>query len=208
MLHKLEHAASGIFHNRPHHDPRVCETCRIKFGNELYREIPLRSHPDASLPTRFSRFALIIDQKSTLDIARLESDLDTCFKIQLTRICANQATFVPATQEHVDSELLQLSKLVKPHHHLFIYTNAHFEMNLEKFHQNANIWLIADFPNAAIHYWQINAHNVVAVCASERVSLVGAWSEMFRETLEQLMQRLAGAKLISQKPDSTFFGFG
>ena len=208
---KLEHAFS--FGCQIRHDTKLCDYCLSHFGQDPKLEIPLKNQ-HICLKSTISRFGLVVSCNSSL------MDFDTCFKTQLVRICSNQNTYIPLTQEKINDELESLSKIVKPNNHLFIYTNIQRDWTLlNLFRTNVNIWLLLDYPNSSMAFFNIH-DNIVAISLlgenkENQHPLLSCFNEIRRETLTQLMNRLqvdlAGSYkpiMTSQKPKSTFFGFG
>jgi hypothetical protein len=212
-------------------DKQLCDECLLKFGSFVHSEIPLK-YQQISLKSNISRFSLIVSESMSIDeIKKLDRDLDNCFKIQLNRICANQDTFIPTTQLIVNDELQSLANIVKPLHHLFIYTNVPRDMtNLNFIH--CNIWLILDYPNSCLDC-KLFSSNIVAISLSDIGSdivfddarvisdntnpsshpLSNCFTSVRRETLQQLSKRLQTdafpftSNIHTMKPLSSFFGF-
>jgi hypothetical protein len=210
-------------------DKQLCDECLLKFGSFVHPEIPLK-YQQISLKSNISRFSLIVsDGMSINEIKKLDRDLDNCFKIQLNRICANQETFVPTTQLIINDELQSLADIVKPLHHLFIYTNVPRDMKILRF-IHCHIWIILDYPNSYLDCDSIpKTLNIVAISLSSSSITVtpvisdtskmsshplsNCFTSVRRETLQQLSKRLQidafpfTSNIHSMKPLCSFFGF-
>ncbi len=195
-------------------DKQLCEYCLSQLS--AHSEIPLR-YQQILLKSNISRFSLLIaDNISLSEVRNTNTNLDKCFKIQFDRICANQETFLPPTQLIIDDELKSISNIVKPLHHLFIYTNVPRSMNnLDLIH--CNIWILLDYPNSSLDC-NFMKPNIVAISLLGKNEtnlhpLSSCFTDARRETLQQLLNRLLidvspyKPKIHSLKPLSTFFGF-
>jgi hypothetical protein len=194
-----------------------CEQCLLQFGSLVHQEIPLK-YQQILLKSNISRFSVVISDGMSIDeIKNMNRNLDKYFKVQFDRICANQSTFLPPTQIIINDELQSIKNLVKPLHHLFVYTNVKCDLSI-LISIHCHIWVILDYPNSVLDSTFAGAPNIVVISLSNARSenthpLAICFSEVRRETLQQLLKRLqtdvAGynPNIHSFKPSSTFFGF-
>jgi hypothetical protein len=108
------------------------------------------------------------DRETTeaLAASRLETlrkFVTTSLKCQIVRVVSDRGEHVPATRDLLLQELEQLSKQLKPQHHLFLYLDIagmvgsdqsrvdlrDFRQALSKFKPNVYVWLVMDFHNSA-----------------------------------------------------------
>jgi hypothetical protein len=198
-------------------DKQRCEQCLLQFGSFVHFEIPLK-YQQISLKSSICRFSVVISDDMSIDeIKNINQDLDKYFKIQFDRIFANQATFLPPTQMIINDELQSIKNVVKPLHHLFIYTNMKCDLSILN-SIRCHIWVILDYPNSVLDSKFAETPNIVVISLSSARSenthpLATCFSEVRRETLQQLLKRLqtdvAGynPNIHTFKPLSTFFGF-
>jgi hypothetical protein len=199
------------------HDSQICDRCLAQFGIDPHLEIPLKNQ-QLVIKSTTSRFCFLIFQCPCADVNEIKQNFQKCFKMQLFRICMDQGTFIPPTQEKINDELQSLSNIVKPGKHLFIYTNVKRDLNLVSFQTNTSVWIILDYPNSSKDAIT-NLDNVVTVCLCgtnnvDSHPLSKCFNEIRRETLSQLLTRLkltidpSLTPLIkSKKPMSSYFGF-
>ncbi len=184
MWSKIEHSLVG---NACSHDPRRCEKC-------LSRLLPdpqiLLKYQRFEFPSHFRRFGL----------ATGSIKFDTCFKLDITRFCTSQSM--------INDEIVSLSKILKPDHHLFVYANTPTSLDLLKlFAPNVWIWIFLDHPGSYFDDSEASHLHFAAIC-TQTGELAKSFTEVRRETIGDTMKRLKDCQLVTNLPDSCYFGFG